>query len=75
MPNRKEVKRLDLGFSGGQVLALRTTSAAFELLVKALDDPKGARWHELNAEDSAVRIDLSQVVYVRRETEEQRVGF
>jgi hypothetical protein len=66
---------MDIGFQGGQVLALRAATEAHEALVKALTDDGGGRWHALQAEESEFRIDLSQVVYVRRETEGQRVGF
>jgi hypothetical protein len=70
-----EVKRIDVGFSGGQVLALRTTKEAYDGLVGALDVEGGERWHKLETEDSEVMIDLPQVVYVRRDTEEHKVGF
>ena len=68
-------KRMDIGFQGGQVLTLRAAPEAHEELVKALTDDGAGRWHNLHAEESEFRIDLSQVVYVRRETEGQRVGF
>ena len=32
-------------------------------------------WHELESEDGPVRLDLAQVVYVRAESDEPRVGF
>jgi len=66
---------MDIGFQGGQVVALRATPEAHDELVKALTDDGATRWHGLEAEDSQYRIDLAQVVYVRRETEGQRVGF
>ena len=70
-----EVKRIDVGFQGGQVLALRATEEAYDELVKALDGDGRGRWHTLKTQDSEVLIDLPQVVYVRRDTEEHRVGF
>jgi hypothetical protein len=70
-----EVKRIDVGFSGGQVLALRTTREAYDGLVSAIDSDGSDRWHKLETEDSEVLIDLPQVVYVRRDTEEHKVGF
>jgi len=64
--------RISIGFQGGQVLALRVT----EEQLGALHDALGSGgWHELKTEDGPVRLDLSQVVYVRAEVEEQRVGF
>lgn len=65
--------RVDLGFQGGQVLALRLQPAEYEALRKALDGE--GRWHDLKAEDSSVSVDLGQVVYLRLDTEQQRVGF
>ena len=49
--------------------------ADYEALRKALADEKADRWHELRTQDSEVAIDLSQVVYVRLDTDDHRVGF
>lgn len=70
-----EIKRIDVGFTGGQVLSLRATIDAYDELVKALDGEARDRWHRLKTEDSEVLIDLPQVVYVRRDAEEHKVGF
>lgn len=64
--------RISIGFQGGQVLALRVEESQLEKLEKALGS---GGWHELRSEDGPVRIDLSQVVYLRSESEESRVGF
>jgi hypothetical protein len=64
--------RISIGFQGGQVLALRVPDDQLAALQAALGS--GA-WHELQSEDGPVRLDLSQVVYVRAESEDQRVGF
>lgn len=66
------MRRMSIGFHGGQVLALRVSDEQLEKLYKALGD-RG--WHELQTEDGPVRLDLGQVVYVRSEEEDQRVGF
>jgi hypothetical protein len=70
-----QVKRVDVGFQGGQVLVVRVEQKAYEGLRTALADDHAGRWHELKTQDSDIAIDLSQVVYVRIDTEEQRVGF
>ncbi len=70
-----EIKRIDIGFSGGQVLPLRCTKEAYDELLAALEGDGRGRWHKLGSEDSEVMLDLPQVVYVRRDTEEHRVGF
>jgi hypothetical protein len=68
-------KRADVGFQGGQVLSVRVSQEDFDGLRKALGDERSERWHQLKTADSDIAVDLSQVVYVRVETEEQRVGF
>jgi hypothetical protein len=70
-----EVKRIDIGFSGGQVLPLRASREAYDALVGALGGEGKDRWHTLKTEDSEVLIDLPQVVYVRRDADEHKVGF
>jgi hypothetical protein len=70
-----EVKRIDIGFYGGQVLPVRVKSDEYESLRKALGNEKGDRWFELKTQDSEVAIDLAQVVYVRLDTDVHRVGF
>ena len=68
-----EIRRVDLGFSGGQVLPLRMRADEHEALRKALDGAGG--WHVLKTEDSEVSVDLREVVYIRLETEKHSVGF
>ena len=67
--------RVDIGFVGGQVLALRITGDEYTSLRKALDDDRSSRWHEVKTQDSEVSIDLSQVLYIRLDTEDHKVGF
>ena len=67
--------RVDIGFQGGQSLAVRVADEPLKGLRDALADEGADRWHELKTEDSDVSLDLSQIVYVRVETEEHRVGF
>jgi hypothetical protein len=66
-------KRVDIGFAGGQVLDLRLAREAFDQLRSAVEGEK--RFIEVDAGDSSVTLDLSQVVYLRVETEDHRVGF
>lgn len=68
-------RRIDIGFQGGQSLSVRVDQAAYDALRKALSDSGSDRWFELTTQDSDVYIDLSQVVYVRLDTEDHRVGF
>ncbi len=65
-------RRISIGFQGGQVLALRVSD---EQLKSATRRCWVAGWHELETEDGPVRLDLAQVVYVRAEEDDSRVGF
>jgi hypothetical protein len=67
-----KARSVSVGFQGGQVLALRVSDEQLEVLYKQLGQ---VGWHELATEDGPVRLDLSQVVYVRAEVDDQRVGF
>ena len=68
-----ERAKVDIGFTGGQVLALRIDKGVFAELRKAIEGD--TRFYDLDAGDSTVTLDLSQVVYLRVETEDHRVGF
>ena len=65
-------RRIGIGFQGGQVLALRVTDEQLAALNSAL---RSGGWHEVDSDEGPVRLDLSQVVYVRSESDELRVGF
>jgi hypothetical protein len=68
----KSHRHVSVGFQGGQVLALRIGDEQLETLHHALG---AGGWHELETEEGPVRLDLGQVVYVRCEDSDQRVGF
>lgn len=70
-----DMRRTDIGFQGGQVLVVRARGESYDALVKALGDDGANRWHTLEADEYEIRIDLSQVVYVSRESGDQKVGF
>ncbi len=65
-------RRISIGFQGGQVLSLRVSDDQLDKLHKALG---AGGWHELDSEEGPARLDVSQVVYVRADAEDQRVGF
>ena len=64
--------RVVLGFQGGGALPLKLNEADTKALMAALD--KG-EWHTIADADGPVRVNLSQVVYVRSEADESKVGF
>jgi hypothetical protein len=63
-----------IGFQGGQVLSIRLADADLETLRSALREGR-ERWHEVEATDGAVLVDLGQVVYLRVDSDEHRIGF
>jgi hypothetical protein len=69
-PNRKAA----IGFAGGQVLALRLSESQLKELRQVLKEGR-ERWSEVEAADGAVLVDVGQVVYLRVESDEHRVGF
>jgi hypothetical protein len=67
-------RRSSVGFQGGQVLSLRLSQEALDSLRSTMQDGR-TRWLEVDAADGAVLLDLGQVVYLRTESDEQRIGF
>jgi hypothetical protein len=69
-------RRAAIGFQGGQVLSLRISEEHLADLRQALaQGDSGGGWREVEATDGAVVLDLDQVVYLRVESDENRVGF
>jgi hypothetical protein len=71
----EQVTRVDIGFQGGQVLAVRVTDGEYRGLREAIGGERVDRWYELKTQDSEVALDLAQVVYVRLDTDEHKIGF
>ena len=74
MSEKTVARRGAVGFQGGQVLSIRVPEAELEKLRTALRDGK-ERWHEVEAADGAVLVHVAQVVYLRVESDEHRIGF
>ena len=68
------VRRTALGFQGGQVLSLRLSEEALNSLRNTLKEGR-ERWIEVEASDGAVLVDVGQVVYLRVESDDHRIGF
>jgi hypothetical protein len=73
MADTAKFRRVDIGFQAGPVLSLRVQEDQYEALRGALGGSE--RWHQLESEDATVTLDLSQLIYVRLDTERDRVGF
>jgi hypothetical protein len=67
------VKRVEVGFSGGQAIVMRLSAGDYDDLRKNVQKRDG--WYEVQSADGLVALDLGQVVFVKREPEEHRVGF
>jgi len=68
------VRRSAIGFQGGQVLSLRVSEEVLTSLRETLKEGR-ERWLEIEAADGAVLVDIGQVVYLRVESDEHRIGF
>jgi hypothetical protein len=68
-----ELRRVEVGFSGGQVILVRLAEKAYEQLRRAVQD--GRTWYDVETADGIVAVNLAQVVFVKHESPEHRVGF
>jgi hypothetical protein len=76
----EEMKRVEIGFGGGQVMSARLKAKHLEALrgVLASTDKlssEAASWYELASEDGAITLDLRQVVFVRVAGAPHTIGF
>jgi hypothetical protein len=65
-------QRISIGFQASAPLALRVSEDQLASLNAALGREG---WHELEAEDGSVRLNLAHVLWVRTESDEHKVGF
>jgi hypothetical protein len=70
-----DYRRVEIGFVGGGGASLRIEQDAYDALRQALTDGGGSQWHQLDAQDTTITLDLSKVAFVRLDTEPGRVGF
>ena len=66
------LKRVSIGFKGGQVLALRLSEEALASLQGALGS---SGWQDVRHDEGTARVSLDAVVYVPVDSAEPRVGF
>jgi hypothetical protein len=67
-------RRAAIGFQGGQVLSVRMSDDQLTSLSSAMKEGR-ERWQEVEAADGAVLVDIGQIVYLRVESDDHRVGF
>lgn len=68
-----EMKRIEVGFAGGQVMSARVAADTLKDLRKAVERREG--WLDLEAEDGPVALDTAQVVFVRTAAAAHTIGF
>ena len=67
-------KRIALGFHAGGALSLRIAPEPLAELQRALKDNETV-FREVETADGPVLVNLGQVIYLRVESDDQRVGF
>jgi len=68
-----EMKRIEVGFAGGQVMSARVTDDSLQRLRDAVQ--RGEGWHDLEEEDGVVTLNTGQVVFVRTAAAAHTIGF
>jgi hypothetical protein len=66
------VHRIEIGFAGDQVIAMKLAEDQLAALRKAL--PKGG-WQTVLTDDGEVDLDVSKVAFLRIAADGQSVGF
>jgi hypothetical protein len=67
-----KLRRVEVGFDGGQVIAIRITDEVLDGLRSALGQ---GGWHRLTTDEAEVDVDLDKLVFVRTAGDDQKVGF
>ena len=68
-----ETQKVEIGFAGGQVVAVRLSEKSLRRLRDQLAEGEG--WHDLETEDGVLSVDLDKVAFLRIDSGEHRVGF
>jgi hypothetical protein len=67
-----DAQKVEIGFEGGQVVAVRLSEDELKDLRKQLE--KGG-WHDVKTEDGVLALYLGKVAFLRIDSGEQRIGF
>jgi hypothetical protein len=74
MADNEKPRRVALGLHAGGALALRLSSTSLDDLRGALSSGQTG-WKEVEAVDGSVLVNLAQVLYLRVESDEHKIGF
>lgn len=67
-----DAQKVEIGFEGGQVVAVRLGEDELKTLRKQVE--KGG-WHDVKTEDGVLSVYLGKVAFLRIDSGEQRIGF
>jgi hypothetical protein len=67
-----DAQKVEIGFEGGQVVAVRLSERALKDLRKQVE--KGG-WHDVETEDGMLSVYLGKVAFLSVDSGDQRVGF
>jgi hypothetical protein len=73
MARDEEPRPVEVGFAGGQAIALRLTPKAYDSLRKEVQ--RGGGWTDVESADGLVSLDADAIVFIKVDTGEHRVGF
>jgi hypothetical protein len=73
MARDDDLRRVEVGFTGGQAIALRISQKVYENLRK--DVQRGGGWTEVESADGLVALNLDAIVFTKLDTGEHSVGF
>jgi len=73
MARDEDPRRVEVGFAGGQAISIRVSQKTYENLRKAVQGGNG--WYEVDSLEGMVAVNLGQVVFVKLDTGEHKVGF
>ena len=65
-------RHISIGFQASMPISLRVAQEELDQLLGALGSDG---WHDVQGDDGSVRLNLANVLWVRADREEHRVGF
>jgi hypothetical protein len=74
MADNDKPRRIAIGLHAGGALALRLDADKLDDLRKVLTSGETG-WKEVEAVDGSVLVNLAQVLYLRVESDEHKIGF
>lgn len=66
------LQHVTLGLQLTAPLPVKIEQADLDKLLEALP---AAGWHDLQTDDGSIRLNLANVIYVKTDKDEQRIGF